>query len=277
MSAVSNNDIVSVPPTAARRKPMRESVLPWVTTPLLLIVLIGIWHFYVAATNLSPFILPAPAKVWDAWIDMLMSRRAWGHTFLTVYVTVIGFLWALVIGVGLGVLLGRARWLELTLNPFIVATQVIPKVALLPLFIVWFGFGNTPKVIVAAVLAFFPILTNTVLGVKSVDAGHKDVMTSLNATNWQIFRRLELPSSLPYIITGMEVGIVLAIIGAIVGEYLGGNAGLGFMLVSKMNGYETDGLFAVIIQMTLLGFFFYFATGALRRFLIPWHQSVNLK
>ena len=131
--------------------------------------------------------------------------------------------------------------------------------------------------IVAAILAFFPILTNTVLGVKSVDMGHRDVMTSLNASRWQIFRRLELPSSLPYILTGMEVGIVLAIIGAIVGEYLGGNAGLGFMLVSKMNGYETDGLFAVIIQMTLLGFFFYFATGALRRLLIPWHQSVNLK
>lgn len=276
-AAASNTEIASGPPTAARRKPMRESLLPWITTPLLLIILVGVWHFYVAATNLSPFILPAPGKVWDAWMDMLMSRRAWGHTFLTVYVTVIGFLWALVIGVGLGVLLGRTRWLELTLNPFVVATQVIPKVALLPLFIVWFGFGNTPKVIVAAVLAFFPILTNTVLGVKSVDAGHKDVMTSLNASNWQIFRRLELPSSLPYIITGMEVGIVLAIIGAIVGEYLGGNAGLGFMLVSKMNGYETDGLFAVIIQMTLLGFFFYFATGALRRFLIPWHQSVNLK
>ena len=208
---------------------------------------------------------------------MLGSQRAWRHTWLTVYVTLVGFAWALVIGVALGVVLGRFRWLELTLNPFVVATQVIPKVALLPLFIVWFGFGNTSKVIVAAVLAFFPILTNTVLGVKSVDPGHRDVMTSLNASNWHIFKRLELPSSLPYILTGMEVGIVLAIIGAIVGEYLGGNAGLGFMLVSKMNGYETDGLFAVIIQMTLIGFALYFGTGALRRLLIPWHQSVDIK
>ena len=148
---------------------------------------------------------------------------------------------------------------------------------MLPLFIVWFGFGATSKVIVAAVLAFFPILTNTVLGVKSVDAGHRDVMTSLNASRWQIFYRLELPSSLPYILSGMEVGIVLAIIGAIVGEYLGGNAGLGFMLVSKMNGFETDGLFAVIVQMTLLGFFFYFATRALQQLLIPWHQSVAVR
>lgn len=253
----------------------RETLLPWITTPLLLVILLVVWHTYVKAYGVSAFILPAPSAVWDSWMDMLSSSRAWRHTWLTVYVTLVGFAWALVIGVGLGVLLGRTRWLELTLNPFIVATQVIPKVALLPLFVVWFGFGNTSKIIVAAILAFFPILTNTVLGVKSVDAGHRDVMTSLNATRWQIFRRLELPSSLPYILTGMEIGIVLAIIGAIVGEYLGGNAGLGFMLVSKMNGYETDGLFAVIIQMTLLGFFFYFATGALRRFLIPWHQSVN--
>ena len=255
----------------------RDTLLPWITTPVLVLALLLAWHSYVSIANVSAFILPAPAKVWDAWMDMLSSSRAWRHTWLTVYVTLVGFAWALVVGVGLGVLLGRMRWLELTLNPFIVATQVIPKVALLPLFVVWFGFGNTSKVIVAAILAFFPLLTNTVLGVKSVDMGHRDVMTSLNASRWQIFRRLELPSSLPYILTGMEVGIVLAIIGAIVGEYLGGNAGLGFMLVSKMNGYETDGLFAVIIQMTLLGFFFYFATGALRRLLIPWHQSVNLK
>jgi len=269
--------VVASPPASLTAPPgiSREAALPWITTPLLLAALLFTWHAYVTMSGVSSFILPSPAAVWDSWMDMLSSSRTWRHTWTTVYVTLTGFAWALVIGVGLGVVLGRTRWLELTLNPFIVASQVIPKVALLPLFVVWFGFGSTSKIIVAAILAFFPILTNTVLGVKSVDTGHRDVMTSLNATRWQIFRRLELPSSLPYILTGMEIGIVLAIIGAIVGEYLGGNAGLGFMLVSKMNGYETDGLFAVIIQMTLLGFFFYFATGALRRFMIPWHQSVS--
>lgn len=262
-------------PPAALRRPVvaRSALLPWITTPALVIAFVAAWHLYVTRHNVSAFILPAPGAVWDAWVDMLWSSRAWGHTGMTVYATLYGFAWALVIGVGLGVAIARVRWLESTLNPFIVATQVIPKVALVPLFVVWFGFGVTSKVIVAAVLAFFPILTNTVLGVKSIDAGHRDVMTSLNATRWQIFRRLELPSSLPYILTGMEVGIVLAIIGAIVGEYLGGNHGLGAMLIAKMNAYETDALFAVIIHMTLLGFVFYFGIGALRRFLIPWHQS----
>lgn len=251
----------------------RSKLLPWITTPILLAVIILIWSTYVRLSGVSAFILPPPSAVWDAWVAMIYDPRAWQHTFMTAYATVVGFAWALVIGVTVGVLIGRFRWLEQTLNPIIIATQVMPKVAFVPLFIVWFGFGITSKVIVAAVLAFFPIMTNTVLGVKSVDAGHRDVVTSLNASNWQKFRRLELPSSLPYILTGMEVGIVLSIIGAIVGEYLGGSQGLGYMMIARMSAFQTDQLFAVIIHMTLLGFFFYFAIGALRRVLIPWHQS----
>ncbi|WP_215907047.1 ABC transporter permease [Phreatobacter aquaticus] len=251
----------------------REATIPWITTPLLLGILVLIWHVYVRMTGISPFILPAPGAVVSDWIEMLTNRRAWFHAGMTVYATLVGFFWAALIGVVLGVLIARIRWLELTLNPFIVATQVIPKVALVPLFVVWFGFGITSKVIVAGVLAFFPILTNTVLGVKSIDEGHRDVMTALNASRWQVFKRLELPSALPYILTGFEVGIVLAIIGAVVGEYLGGSQGLGHLLIQSMNGFETSQMFAVLIQMSLIGFAFYFAIGFLKRLLIPWHAT----
>ncbi|MFZ4534112.1 MAG: ABC transporter permease [Alsobacter sp.] len=249
--------------------------MPWITTPILLTALIGLWHGYVKWSGISHFILPAPADVWTEWLRLMTNPRGWNHTYWTLYATLAGFGWAIIIGVGLGVAIARVRWLELTLNPFIVATQVVPKVALVPLFVVWFGFGVTSKVIVAAVLAFFPILTNTVLGVKSIDEGHRDVMTSLNATRWQIFRRLELPSALPYIITGLEVGIVLAIIGAIVGEYLGGNLGLGRMLIERMNAFEMDEMFAILIHMSILGFLLYFSIGILRRLLIPWHGSAR--
>jgi ABC-type nitrate/sulfonate/bicarbonate transport system permease component len=139
----------------------------------------------------------------------------------------------------------------------------------------WIDDGTARRVIGACVLAFFPILTNTALGVKSIEEGHRDVMVSLNATRWQVFRRLELPSALPYIITGLEVGIVLAIIGAIVGEYLGGSSGLGHLLIARLNAFETDQMFAVLIHMSLLGFTFYFLIGALRRRLIPWHASAR--
>ena len=131
--------------------------------------------------------------------------------------------------------------LEKMLNPFIVATQVVPKVALVPLFVVWFGFGITSKVVIAAVLAFFPILLNTLLGVKSVDRGHREVLASLNASRWQSIIELEFPSALPYILTGMEVGVVLAIIGAVVGEYLGGSQGLGNLAVQGDELLQHDG------------------------------------
>ena len=256
------------------RKASREAWVPWITTPLLVIALLIGWQAYIRASGVSGFILPAPAQVWNAYVDELGRATLWLHTAATLYETVVGFVWATVIGLGLGVLIGRWRWLETTLNPFVVATQVVPKVALVPLFVVWFGFGPVSKVLLAATLAFFPILTNTVLGVKSVDLGHRDVMVALNAPRWKVFTRLELPSALPYVLTGMEVGVVLAIIGAVVGEYLGGNTGLGYLLIAKMNAYETDSLFAVIIHMTLIGFAFYWVMGSVRRLLIPWHESV---
>ncbi|WP_431281328.1 ABC transporter permease [Humitalea sp. 24SJ18S-53] len=265
------------PAQFAKRLMTRESALPWITTPVLIGLLIVIWEAYVRFAGVSPLILPGPAAVWSAWMELLRDPRAWHHTWMTVYATLTGFAYATVIGVGLGVLIARIRWLELTLNPFIVASQVIPKVALVPLFVLWFGFGITSKVIVAAVLAFFPILTNTAMGVKSIDEGHRDVMVSLNATRWQVFRRLEFPSALPYIITGLEIGIVLAIIGAVVGEYLGGNAGLGHLLIARLNAFETDQMFAVLIHMSILGFIFYFSIGALRKMLIPWHASARVK
>ena len=252
---------------------MRRPPLEYVAAPLLLVACLGAWQAYTVLSGVSAFILPGPGAVWAALWDLLRTPSTWSHTWVTIQETVMGFLLAAVSGVALGVPVGKLRWLERTLDPFIVASQVVPKVALIPLFIVWFGFGSTSKVLIAAVIAFFPIFTNTVLGVKSIEAGHRDVMVSLNAGALDRFRRLELPSAMPFILTGMEVGIVLAIIGTVVAQFLGGNAGLGYLLVAKMNAYETDSLFAVIVLLTGVGFAFYALVGAARRLLIPWHGS----
>jgi NitT/TauT family transport system permease protein len=247
------------------------------TTPALLVAFVLAWYFYVTWFNVSKFIIPSPILVAESLVDLLTHPNTLKHTWITLYETIVGFLLACAIGVGLGAVLGKTPWLERALNPFIVATQVVPKVALVPLFILWFGFGPESKIVVAAVLAFFPILTNTVLGIKSVDLGHKDVMTVLNATRWEKFVSLELPSALPTVLAGMEVGIVLAIIGAVVGEYLGGNTGLGYLAVASMNDYKTGMLFAVIILLTVLGFGLYLLVGSLKRLLIPWHESVLIE
>jgi NitT/TauT family transport system permease protein len=246
-------------------------------TPALLVAFVLAWHFYVTWFGISRFIIPPPLEVWNALIDLLATPSTLRHTWATLYETLFGFLIASAIGVALGTALGKTAWLERMANPFIVATQVIPKVALVPLFILWFGFGPQSKIVVAAVLAFFPILTNTVLGIKSVESGHRDVMTVLNASKWQNFLSLELPSSLPAVLAGMEVGIVLSVIGAVVGEYLGGATGLGYLLVTSMNNYKVGMLFAVIILLTVIGFLLYLFIGVLRRFVIPWHESARIR
>lgn len=246
----------------------------WIATPLLLILLVWLWELYVRSFDVSPLVLPRPGLVWDSTKILLADPRTLQHIGITLYETLTGFAIAIVIGVGLGAALGKARWLERTLNPFIIGLQVMPKIALVPLFIIWFGFGPTSKIVMAAVLAFFPIMTNTILGIKSVDRGHRDVMISLNATRWQTFRDMELPNALPYLLTGMEVGIVLAIIGAIVGEYLGGSTGLGHLAVATLNAFDVQGMFAVIAVLTVIGFVLYFLVVMLRRFVTPWHEAV---
>jgi NitT/TauT family transport system permease protein len=271
------NQTAAVPPQRRRSLSFRIGQIPaWLGSLLLLAIFLGVWEGYVRAFNVSAFLLPPPSTVVIAWLEALTSSVLWFHTWITVVETVLGFLIAVVIGVGLGALLGKLPRLEQTVNPFIVATQVVPKVALVPLFVVWFGFGLAPKIIIAAVLAFFPILMNTILGVKSVDRGHREVLMSLNASRWQQVTQLEFPSALPYILTGMEMGIVLSIIGAVVGEYLGGNQGLGNLAVKEMNSYNTTALFAVIVHLSVVGFAFYAMLVACRRFAIPWHESVQM-
>ena len=247
----------------------------WVATPLVLALLVLIWQFYVVVFEVSPFILPPPLAVWHATVELLSEPKTYSHIAITVYETVAGFLIAVVIGIVFGGLLGKIRWLERTLNPLIVGLQVMPKVALIPLFIVWFGFGPTSKVVLAAVISFFPIMTNTILGMKSVETGHRDVMLALNASRWQTFKEVELQKALPFILTGMEVGIVLATIGAIVGEYLGGSQGLGYMAVATLNAFDVTSMFGVIFLLTILGLVLYFFVVMLRRFVTPWHEAVT--
>lgn len=248
----------------------------WIATPLILIAIVAIWEAYVRVFDVSPFVLPPPGAVWDSIVILLSEQKTYWNLWVTLYETVAGFVIAVFIGILLGAFLGKIRWLERTLNPLIVGLQVMPKVALIPLFIVWFGFGMTSKIVLAAVLAFFPIMTNTILGIKSVERGHRDVMLALNASRWSTFWEVELPNALPFILTGMEVGIVLATIGAIVGEYLGGSEGLGYMAVATLNAFDVNGMFAVILILTALGLVLYFLVVFLRRFVTPWHEAVQI-
>jgi NitT/TauT family transport system permease protein len=253
---------------------MPRKLLPWVSTPLILVAFVFLWDVFVRANDISELVLPRPVTVYHSLVEVVQTPETWDHARITATETIGGFLIALVFGVAVGVVLGKVPWMERGLRPLIVASQVVPKVALVPLFVIWFGFGMTSKVIMSAMLAFFPIMLNVQLGVRSVEAGQRDVMRSLNASRWQTFQHLELKSMLPYVFAGMEVGIVFAIIGTIVGEYLGGSEGLGYLVVRTLNDLDAPALFAVIILLSALGLLLYFIVNGLKRFVIPWHESV---
>lgn len=253
----------------------KRELLHWIL-PLAMVVLFFVgWTWYVRAAGVSRFILPEPIAIFHAFFKLLQEPDIWSHVRITVYETVTGFLIAIFVGVFLGVVMGKVRLVEVALKPFVIATQVVPKIALVPLFILWFGFGPESKIVIAAVLSFFPIFSNTMLGIKSVDLGYREVMTTFRSSPWQRFRFLELPSALPYILTGMEVGIVLAIIGAIVGEFIGSNHGLGYLAVATLQELQVDTLFGVILLLALIGLSLYTAVVALRRWLVPWHESAR--
>jgi NitT/TauT family transport system permease protein len=246
-----------------------------VTTPVLLAAFVAVWKLYVVTQGISPLVLPPPEAVGSAFVQQLGEGYVWQrHIWTTFYETILGFAIGSAIGICLGFVMGKSRLVESVANPFVVATQVVPKVALVPLFILWFGFGPAAKVAISAMLAFFPLLTNTAFGVRSVPQGMAEMMQSVGASRWQRFRKLDFPHTLAYILTGAEVGIVLATIGAIVGEYLAGDRGLGRYAINLQNSLQVPELYGAILLMTVFGFVLYVAVAALRRVLIPWHESV---
>jgi NitT/TauT family transport system permease protein len=249
--------------------------LPWISSPILVVLLLAVWQLAVSAFGVSEFILPPPLDVWRSLVDLVSGSAVWHDVRVTLYEVIVGFLIALVIGMVFGAILGRVVWLERAVQPAIVAFQVVPKVAFIPIFVIWFGFGTTSKVIMAAILAFFPIMLNVMLGVRSVDRGHRDVMRSLGASRWATFRSLDLPSTLPYVFAGAEVAIVFAVIGAIVGEYLGGSEGLGHLVVASLNSLDAPKLFAVIVLLAVMGSLLYLVVTTAKRLIIPWHESVG--
>lgn len=234
-----------------------------------------LWKVYVTTFDVSQFVLPPPEQVLKALFRLMQRADTYTHISTTLIECLGGFAIAVVLGTILGQLLGRFELLDTIFKPMVIALQLTPKVALIPLFILWFGFGIESKIIISALLAFFPVFSNSYLGAKSVEKGLIEVFKVGQSTPWQRFRLLIIPSSLPYILTGMEMAIVLSIIGAVVAEFVAGSVGLGYLATIKLQDLEVDTLFAVVILLALIGFVLYFAVGSIRKIVIPWHESAQ--
>jgi NitT/TauT family transport system permease protein len=252
----------------------------WIVSPALLAALFLAWHEATHVFKVPQFILPPPEQVWAALIGGLATgpfdqSGFWYHTGITVWEALLGFLLGSSIGAALGFAIAHWRLFERVAYPYIVAFQALPKVAIAPLLVIWFGFGIDGKVLITSVITFFPLLVNAIAGYQSVDPDRIDLARSCNASGWQILWKIVLPSALPFIFAGLNVATVLAILGAIVGEFVGARAGLGMLLMQYDQTMEIAPLFAVLLILGLVGFAMNFALRLIERRCCFWAQRSN--
>ena len=226
------------------------------------------WEAAVRVGHTSPLVLPAPSVVAQSlWLG-LNRGYLWPHILHTLSEVVLGLLLGGSMGFLGGVVLGEsARWRGV-LMPYVVISQVVPKLALAPLFIVWFGFGTLPTVVMTALICFFPLLENTATCLQHVDARKLELFRMLRASPWQTLWRLKLPSGLPAIMAGLRVAVVLAWVGAVVGEFIGASRGLGALIIAAQGTMDTPLMFAVLTVITVLGLSFYKLCEWLERHLL---------
>jgi NitT/TauT family transport system permease protein len=239
----------------------------------LLAASLALWEAAVRALRIPAFVLPPPSQVGMALYRGAVSGIYLQHFWITLAETLLGFALGSVVAFVVGMALAASRPTEYFLYPYIVMFQSMPKVALAPLVVVWFGLGLTSKVVSAALIAFFPLLVNTIVGLRSADEDRIDLMRSLAATELQIFWMLRLPSALPFIMAGLEVAMVFALVGAIVAEFVGAEAGLGMLIQSRNFSMDVAGEFALLFILAAMGLALNAVLTSIRRRVLFWDAS----
>jgi NitT/TauT family transport system permease protein len=215
----------------------------------------AVWEAACVLLTIPAYIVPAPHRVVEKIINS--GPLLYSHSLISMAEILIGFVLASVCAVLCAIAMVHSRRVEAVLEPFLVVSQVIPKVALAPLFIIWFGHGILPKIIIAMLIAFFPVLVNAVVGLRSVDGEISELMDSIAANRRQLFWRVRLPTSLPYIFPALKVAALLSVVGAMVGEFVGSDRGLGYLMVLGDVNLDTDLLFAALAVVTAFGMIIY--------------------
>lgn len=246
---------------------MRERL----ASALLLVALLAGWEAWCRLGRVPALIVPAPSSVCATLWSEIASGRLLPHLAVTATEMTLGLALGCAVGLATGILLAEAPVLRRLLHPYIVASQVVPKLALGPLFIVWFGFGLTPTIVITALICFFPLMENTLTGLSQVDSGRRELFRMLGASRLQTLLRLKLPGALPVILAGFRVAVVLALVGAVVGEFIGGRAGLGASIIAAQSVMDSSLMFALFIVITLLGMAFYQAALLIERLLLRHH------
>lgn len=238
-----------------------------------LVVAVLIWEWVVKITEFPAFILPTPNLVWIRLMKAISDGSLLKHTLITLQEVLIGLAIGAFASTLLGYLLAKSVLIEQLLAPFIIASQSIPTVAIAPLLVIWFGPGMFSKILICALMVFFPILVNTIVGIRSVPDDLRDLMRSLQATRWQTIRLLDIPASLPVFLGGLRIGATLSVIGAVVGEFVGSDRGLGFLVNSARGQYDTALVFVAVLTLVVMAMSLYGFVFLLEKRLLSWQQK----
>ena len=230
-----------------------------------------LWEIAARVFHLPSYILPAPTEI----LGELVTRRAqyWNAALYTLQPMLIGFACAVVIGIALALLVAFSRSMEKTVYPLLIFFQIVPKIAVAPLFIIWFGFGLVPKVLLVFLLSFFPVVVSAITAFRSVDPDIMDLARSTGAGVWRTFVRVKVPHALPTLFTGIKVAAALSATAAVVAEFVASDRGLGYLLLEANGNLNTSMAFGSVFVLTALGFALYAAVEIAEQFLIPWHVS----
>jgi NitT/TauT family transport system permease protein len=240
-------------------------VLEWAALPIGVVLVIATWSVVSARIGRS-YLLPAPGSVWRS----LATNRSiiWWHAQATIEVIVLGFAIGFALATVLGYIISRSHVLERLLTPYLVASQAVPVIAIAPLLVFWFRAGAPVKVAATALIVFFPMLVNTVVGLRNIGVAQRELMHVLSATSWQTLTALEVPAALPMLLGGVRIGVTLSVIGAVVGEFLGSDRGLGTLVQIARGSFNDRLLFAALLVLVALALSLYAAAAGVERFLL---------
>jgi NitT/TauT family transport system permease protein len=238
---------------------------------IFLAVIVGIWELASRFTDVPVYILPAPSAI----VERLIRSwpLLWDHSVVTLTEIGIGFALGVLLGLALAIPIAYSTVFRNTVYPLIVASQAVPKIAIAPLLVLWLGFDIMPKIVITALMVFFPVTVTAAEGFTSVDRNLLDLLRSVHASPAQIFFKIRFPHALPQIFSGLKIGITLAVVGAVVGEWVGADSGLGYLLVYANTLLDSTLLFASLILLIVIGVVLFVIVGVLERLLLPWNRD----
>jgi NitT/TauT family transport system permease protein len=240
-----------------------------------ILVFLAVWQAAVAILKVPAYLLPPPTEIFRTFLSEL--PRILHHGWFTTYEMLLGYGLAVIIAIPLAIAITSSQRFDRFVMPTMLFFQVVPKVAIAPLFLVWFGVGTTPKVLIAFLISFFPIVIDAAVGLRSMSSEMNDLARSMGASRMQVFAQFRLPTSLPYLFSGLKVAATLAVAGAVVGEFVGADRGLGYLLMVTGTNLETAMVFATLVALTIIGLVFFYAVEFLEKLLIPWHVSHRVR